>query len=46
MLEVAVDDRDEIGAGGEPSLDDGSGQAGAIDAPETAQARVVGRVDA
>ncbi len=42
MLEIAVDDRDEIGAGGEPTLDDSACQTDAIDAPETAQARVAG----
>ena len=43
MLEVAVDDRDEIGAGGKPSLDDSARQPDAIHAPEAAKARVSSR---
>ena len=43
MLEVAVDDGDEIGAGGEPALDHGAGEAGAVDAAQAAHPRIVAR---
>ena len=40
VLEIAVDDGDEIGAGGEPPLDHGAGETDAVDAPQAAQPRV------
>ncbi len=40
VLQVAVDHRDIIGARGHPALDHRAGKAVAVDAPETAHARV------
>ena len=42
MLQIAVDHRDEIGARRQPALDHGAGQTEAVDAPQAAQARIVG----
>ena len=41
VLEVAVDDGDVVGAGGEPALDHGAGEAGAVDAAQAAHPRIV-----
>ena len=43
MLKIAVDDRDEVGAGRHPSLDHRACQTGAVDAPQTAKASVCRR---